>query len=258
MVRHANRFLAGLAGFVIVASVLMPWGQLSLRAETGPEGDPSCCGMCGAPCAPCRLVECTIMVPMQVTVVRMQPSVVTTTEEREETYTVFQRVPETRQIKREYCYLEDEVHTKTITEKKCHLVQNPAVRTCKVEVPERQIRHECVADEACPACGCDEASCAEPRQCEVIVPRVEEQTQCFEAPDVVFSTNKRQIDYCVKVPKKKVEVCAEERICKLVPVEKTRTVTVCVPKIVHKPVEVTVTKMMPKKVVCCQSCCQGH
>jgi len=249
-----------LVPFMILAGYCIPIGPLPSPAELHAGNADSCCAECGTPCAACNLVECTVMVPMQVVVTRMQPQVVRETKERQETYTVFKRVHASRQFKREYCYLEDQVKTKTITEKKCHLVRNPAVCTTKVEVPQVQVREEVVAPCADPACGCGAACDIEPQVCtrEVVVPVIEERSRPTEVPDVVFSTTKRQIDYCVKVPKKKVEVCAEERICKLVPVEKTRTVTVCVPKIVYQPVEVTVTKMMPQKILCCTSCCGHH
>jgi hypothetical protein len=73
--------------------------------------------------------------------------------------------------------------------------------------------------------------------------------------DVVFETTKREIDYCVRVPKTHKQVCAEETEYKLVPVEKTRKVLVCVPEIVEVPEQVTVCRMVPQVKQCCPTCC---
>jgi hypothetical protein len=45
-----------------------------------------------------------------------------------------------------------------------------------------------------------------------------------------------------------------ETICELVPVQKTRKVQVCVPEAVKVPVEVKVTRMVAKQVLCCNDC----
>ena len=82
-------------------------------------------------------------------------------------------------------------------------------------------------------------------------------TECTR-PDVVFVTEKCDIDYCVKVPKKRKELCSEETVYKLVPELKKRKVTVCVPEYVKNPVDVQVCKMLPKTIWCCQECCRRH
>lgn len=212
------------------------------------EGLGGHCGKCGTACHPGHLVACTVWVPMQVTETRSKSCVVMEPQEREETYTVFRRVPEKRTFYREECYLEDEVKTITVTEKQCHLVMNPVERKVKVPVPEREVR-------VYPGGPCN-GGC--PQVCEVTVLREEEQTVTCEEPDVVFETTKRQMDYCVKVPKTKKTVCTEDTVWKLEPVEKTRKVTVCVPKIVQQPCEVTVCRMVPQTVLCCQKCCGRH
>jgi hypothetical protein len=252
MHKGARRLLVSL---FFAATQFIPNAKLPFEATADAA---SCCEECSAPCEAGTLVECTVTVPMQVTVTRAKPCVIKETKQRVETYTVFQRVHDERQITKEYCYLENQVRTKEITEEHCHLVKNPVVRTYQVEVPERQIRYKVAQQDGAPSCGSDATTCVESCPCEVIVPRLEERTQCYEEPALVLATTKRQIDYCVQVPRMKKKVCAEERICKLVPVEKTRTVTVCVPRIVYLPVEVTVTKMMPKKILCCKSCCGRH
>ena len=43
-------------------------------------------------------------------------------------------------------------------------------------------------------------------------------------------------------------------VCELVPVQKTRKVQVCVPEAIKVPVEVKVTRMVAKKVCCCDDC----
>jgi hypothetical protein len=133
---------------------------------------------------------------------------------------------------------------------------NPVVRTYTVNVSEQEIREGTVTRESCTACGkvCTEEPCT----CVVTVERPETRTVTCEVPDVVFETKKREINYCVKVPKKQVTTCAEETVYKLVPVEKTRTVCVCVPRVIKEPVEVTVQKMVPQTVLCCESCCSKH
>jgi hypothetical protein len=72
--------------------------------------------------------------------------------------------------------------------------------------------------------------------------------------DVVFEECKKTIDYCVKTPKFEKKTCGVETIYKLVPVEKTRTVTVCVPEIVKKPIDIKVQRKVAKTVCCCQEC----
>ena len=211
------------------------------------------CQKCGTSCSSGELVECTVYVPMTVMEMRSQSRVEYKTEQREETYTVFQRVPKTRKYTKEKCYLDDEVRTQTITEKKCHRVMNPVVRIENVNVLEPEVREGVIQKEVCTKCG--KICIEEPCSCTVMVPRADVRTQTCEVPDVVFEETKRQIDYCVKVPKKQTIPCAEETVYELKPVEKKRTVEACVPKIVKEPVEVPVRKMVAQKILCCRACC---
>jgi hypothetical protein len=84
----------------------------------------------------------------------------------------------------------------------------------------------------------------------VDVPRVRE---CARE-DVVFETCKKTIDYCVTSPKFHTVDCGEETTCELVPVLKTRKVQCCVPEAVKVPVEVCVTRMVAKRIICCEEC----
>jgi len=212
------------------------------------------CQSCGAACCAKTLCSRWISVPMNVTETRYQSHVVKDIVDREEKYTVFRRVPVERQYFREECYLEDEVKTKTITETQCHLVNNPVERTVKVPVPEVQYRECPCGQNGCKSCG----SCQEgqPQACPVIVLGEQEIKETCEQPDLVFSKTTKEIDYCVKVPKVKKTLCTTETVYKLEPVEKTRTVSVCVPKLVKTPYEVTVCRMVPQLVMCCEHCAQ--
>jgi hypothetical protein len=204
-----------------------------------------------------KLVERTIMVPTEITETRMKTCVIKRTDVREETYTVFKRVPETRTFTKETCYLEDEVKTKEITKKECHRVTNPVIETCAVKVPHTEMRTEMVMKEICTECGpaCIEVPCT--REVTVEHDEIRSKTTCV--PDIAIETTKREISYCVKVPKTHKTTC-EETVYKLVPIEKTRQVEVCVPEIIKKPFEVTVTKMVPRTVTCCEKCAHrlGH
>jgi hypothetical protein len=184
---------------------------------------------------------------------RARSQVIYKTEQREETYTVFRRVPKTQKFTKERCYLDDEVRTQMITEKKCHRVMNPVIRMEHVNVLEPEVREMVVSKQPCT--DCDKVCTEEPCVCTVMVKRPDVRTRVCETPDVVFSESKRQIDYCVKVPKKQTIPCAEETVYELVPVEKKRTVEVCVPEIIKEAIEVPVKKMVAKKILCCKSCC---
>ena len=184
----------------------------------------------------------------------MKTCVVKKQVEREETYTVFKVVPVKRTYTKEKCYLKDEVRTKTITQEKCHRVSNVVVSEYPVEVPVTEVRSSVVQQEVC----VDGEAVLVEQPCESQVTKAAQEWQsancCKE--DVVFETTKRDIDYCVKVPKTQKQVCAEETEYKLMPVEKTRKVTVCVPEIVEVPEEVTVCKMVAQTKQCCPKCCR--
>lgn len=242
----------------VLAMALMVQGRhpgAALGMEPHPSMHPECCEHCGASVGAHHLVPCTIMVPMTVTETRMKTHVVKKTVEREETYTVFQRVPVHRKYTTEKCYLDDEVRTKTITEKKCRQVVNPVVKTCKVMVPHIESRQETVTREICTEDGLVRVEEPCTRQVTVLHEELRSKTYCV--PDVVFDTTKREISYCVKVPKKRPVTCAEETVYKLVPIEKTRTVMACVPEVIKQPVEVQVCKMVPKTILCCVGCRQS-
>lgn len=217
-----------------------------------PGDQPMHCCVCGDCCKPQTAVVKTVMVPTMVAETRIKYVMETKTEERELPYTVFKRVPVTRKYTQDRCYLADETRTKVITWKQCRQVKNPVVRTHTVQVPETEIRTG--TRTVCRCIDGQQVRCEEPYTCEVTVMRPETRSSNCVQPDVVFETKSDVISYCVKTPKKHTVTCAEETIYKLVPVEKTRKVTVCVPVKVPKPVEVTVCRMVPKTVICCPKC----
>ncbi len=217
------------------------------------RGGQPCCESCGIACSSCELSDHAIMVPMKITETRMKTCVVKKQVEREETYTVFKRVPVKRTYTKEKCYLKDEVRTKTITEEKCHRVSNVIVSEFPIQVPVTEVREQTVRRKVCTDDGV--AIIEEPVECKETVLREEWRSETCCKEDVVFSTTKRDIDYCVRVPKTVKQVCAEETEYKLVPVEKTRTVTVCVPEIIEVPEKVTVCKMVRRTKQCCPKCC---
>jgi len=212
------------------------------------------CQKCGAACCENELCSRWIQVPMNVTETRYKSCVVKDIEDRQETYTVFRRVPVERKYYREECYLEDEVKTKTITETQCHLVDNPVERTMKVPVPEIHYRESPCGSDGCKD-GCGGADC-EPRMCQVVVLGEQEIQETCERRDVVFSKTTKEIDYCVKVPKTKKTLCTVEKVYELQPFEETRTVSVCVPKLIKTPYEVTVCRLVPQPILCCPHCAQ--
>jgi hypothetical protein len=237
----------------VLLSVVLLWSATSAATVAGGHhGHQPCCQHCGTTCQAYQLVERTILVPITITETRMKSRVVSTIKDREETCTVFRRVPVTRKFEKEICYLDDEVRTKTITETECHRVDNPVVRTSVIKVPETVIRPEVVQKEICTEHGvvCVEEVCEKA----ITVLRDDFRTDTYCEPDVVFEKSTRQIDYCVKVPKKTTIPCAEETVYELVPVTKTRVVQVCVPEIVKEPYEVQVRKMVPKTILCCEPC----
>ncbi|MCH5378292.1 MAG: hypothetical protein JJ992_30415 [Planctomycetes bacterium] len=237
-----------------ILPILLQSTASTARADGVEMAGGDSCQRCGAACCPDTLCSRWISVPMNVTETRYKSCVVKDMEDREETYTVFRRVPVERKFYREECYLEDEVKTKTITETQCHLINKPVERTVKVPVPEIQYRE-------CP-CGqdggkaCESCQSCEPRVCQVIVLGEQEIQESCEQTDVVFSKTTKQIDYCVKVPKTKKTLCTVEKTYELQPFEETRTVTVCVPKLIKTPYEVTVCRMVPQPILCCAHCAQ--
>ncbi|QDV25548.1 hypothetical protein [Aureliella helgolandensis] len=210
------------------------------------------CGQCGKACQQHMLVETTMMCPVKVIETRLKPCLVETCEEREETYTAFRRVPEKRTIKKELCYLLDEVKSKEIVEKSCQLVNVDVTRVNNVLVPQYEMGQTCVQKQVCTECGpvCVEECCLEEKA--RMIPDVRVEQDCEK--QLVFQETKKDFFYCVKTPKKHTIECAEETVYKLEPVEQTRKVKVNVPKIEYQPYEVEVVKMLPKKVVCCVHC----
>ena len=228
-----------------------------LLGSTGITVDAQQCCQCGKHGTECHLVKKTIMVPTLVTETRIKTCVIEKEVEREETYTVFKQVPVKKQYKKECCYLADEVKTKTITQTKCHRVQNPVSRTVAVKVPVEECYEGTCTQRVCDECGrevCVETPC----MCKKTTLEKEFRSDCTSVEEVVFEKIKKDIDYCVKTPKKHTELCSEETTYKLEPVEKTRKVVVCVPELVKQPVEVKVTKMLPKTIYCCEKCGSLH
>lgn len=214
------------------------------------------CHHCGTHCQPGRLVKKTITVPTVVTETRLKTCIVKTMQEREETYTVFKRVPVKKTYNKETCYLDDEVRTKTITKKNCKRVKLPVTTDYAVNVPVEEFRPKTIHKELCSDCG--KACIEEPCMCKVTRMTRDVRSKQCERDDIVFETIKKEINYCVKVPKKHTEFCREETVYKLEPVEKTRKVTVCVPEIIKKPVEVKKVKMLKKTIYCCEKCHKKH
>lgn len=187
------------------------------------------------------------MVPARVVETRVKVDVIKQAEDREEKYTVFQLVPRTRKFEKEKCYLKHDVKSQVITEEKCHLVKMPVERTVNVKTYYPELRE---VGDPCGECP--------PQMCEVMVEGTEQRTGMCEEMQVAIAKTEREIFYCVKTPEKQKIPCTEEKYYELVPVTKTRTVSVCVPKVVRSPYEVTVCKNIPKRILCCTKCAKKH
>lgn len=214
------------------------------------------CDTCGKGCEQHVLVECTVMVPMKVMETRVKYCLVEKTEERDEIYTVFEAKPIKREIKKDLCYLEDEVKTKKVTLSECKIVEVPVSIAKNVKVPQIECVEETVLKEVCTECGpvCVEEKHMVEKARMVDDVRVEQACE----PRLVFDKVKKDIFYCVKTPKKQTIDCAVEETVELVPVEKTRKVCVTVPKFEKQCYEVETVKMVPKKIMCCAKCSHSH
>jgi hypothetical protein len=232
--------------------VLSMVGAAAACDRCGRDNATLCCEVCGCECCPCRIAEHTIMAPCCVTETHMRVKIVEAMKEREETYTVFKRVPKKRTYTKECCYLEKEVKSKEITITNCRRVDNPVTLVDTVAVPFTEVHEGVRQREICTKCG--KVCIEEPCTCMVTraenVPRVQECTR----EDVVFEDCKKTIDYCVLTPKFDKKECGEETIYVLEPVQKTRKVQVCVPEAVKVPVDVVVTRMVAQKLLCCDEC----
>ena len=238
---------------VLIALLLSP-------ATTGEAGSGSSrrCARCQQTCPCDQLVECTIMVPTTVVVTRMESHVVHTTEEREETYTVFVRTPVERTYSRKYWYLDDEIETQEITRTQCQVVMNPVVREYNVQVPAQELRTFTVPSSDCAQS--DKPGGEKTCEREVTVLRDEPRACTDQQAQLVFQTNTSWIDYCKKVPKSYEVECGKETVYELQPKTETRKVVVFVPKIEKRPVHVEVCKMLPQTILCCTACAKtgGH
>ncbi len=243
------------ATFAFSLAVTMIFLGTSSQPLFAAHGHGSHCQSCGTACGSHRLVKKTVMVPMIITEQRLKTRIVKNTELREETYTVFKKVPVTKTYTKEKCYLADDVKTQMITEKECHRIQRPVIEICPVKVPHEEFRTTVVQKEVCTECGpvCVEEECTH----KVNVEHEEMQAKTNCVTDVVFTNTKKEITYCVKVPKTQKKVCEVETY-ELVPVEKTRMVEVCVPQVIKQPVEVQVKKMVRKTILCCEKCRKHH
>lgn len=212
------------------------------------------CGKCGKRFPCCQLIPCKVTVCEEVKETRVKTCLTTVKEEREETYTVFVPRKKTRTFTNERCYLADEIKTRTITEKKCHVVHLPVVRECKSQSVERCKCGKCNKCADGKIASCQGKECGQqPCQCETAVIRDEKRSSETCEADVVIATTTRQIDYCVQTPKTKKCECVETYY-ELEPITKTRKVSVCVPKYVREPQEVTVCRTVCKSVMCCPCC----
>jgi hypothetical protein len=211
-----------------------------------------CCEVCELECCPCQLAEHTIMVPMKILETQMKVEIVETMKEREESYTVFQPTTKKRKFTKECCYLEKEVKTQPITKTSCRVVDSPTTLVDSVAIPVPEIHEFTRTRTICTKCGkvCIEEPCTCMVNRAVNVPRV----QNCPREEVVFEECKKTIDYCVLTPKFHKVDCGEETYCVLEPVVKTRKVQVCVPEAIKVPCEVCVTRMVAKKILCCEEC----
>lgn len=207
----------------------------------------TCCQECGQNCGPRKLRMCTVMVPARVVETRVKVDVIKKQEQREETYTAFKLVPKTRKFEKEECYLKQEIKSKKITDEQCHLVDMPVERTKHVKTYHPELRELC-----------DPRGQGPSQLCEVMVESTEPQTSVCTEKKLAISKTEREISYCVRTPQKRKIPCAEDKYYDLVPVTKTRQVTVCVPELVRTPYEVIVSKPIPKKILCCPQCAKKH
>jgi hypothetical protein len=233
------------------------WMLLGIVAGPVAHAGDARCSDCGQPCREYDLTCCTVMVPAKVVETRMESRVVKAMEDREETYTVFVKKPVTRKYVKEYCYLANDVKTTTVVEKECHVVTVPVERTYSVKVPTREIREIPVCKPGCAHCA-EKGTKPETQTCEVIVEKTEMRQETCEEPRLVIEKKSHDITYCVMVPKKETQVCAEEVTYELVPVEQKRIVQVCVPRVEKYPVDHVVCKMVPQERECCKSCAAKH
>lgn len=213
------------------------------------------CHRCGKNCQPHRLVEKTVMVPKTVVELRGKNCIVTKEEEREEKYTVFVMKPDKRAYKKECWYLDDEVKEQKIKKIEPKLVSVPVHRTDHIKIPETVCTETTRCHEQCTKCGpvCVCETC--PVEKTYLHDGISESDYCEK--QLVIDQTECTIFYCVKTPKSHKIPCAEEDFFNLVPEERTRKVTVCVPKVERTTVEVEVTKLVPCKVLVCETCC-GH
>lgn len=193
------------------------------------------CADCGTAAQKCELVDRVIMVPKLCIETVMKTRCIQVKETRDETYTEFQMKPAKRQITKQHCYLVDEVRTKQIETEHCQIFDVPEITT----YPPK----ECQTCEGKGKDGVEVSNGATDHGCRKVVAN---------------STCKSEISYCVTVPKYKTEVCAEIDTYELVPVERTRSVAVCVPRIEEYPCEVTVKKWFPQTIKCCSACAVNH
>lgn len=227
-------------------SAATPQSETGVSASQYPACQ-GCCQECGKKCHASDLKACTVMVPARVVETRVKTDVISQQEEREEKYTAFQLVPKTRKYEKEEWYLKQEVKSRPVTKETCHLVKMPVERTkyAKTYHPElREIRSPCG----------DGSS----RTCEVMVETKEPRVEVCEETQLAIGKTEREMFYCVKTPEKRSIPCAEEKYYELVPVTKTRRVSVCVPKLVRTPYEVVVRKEIPQTIMCCPNCAQKH
>ena len=228
----------------LLATLLTSW---SLSYAGSPQKH--ACQRCGNPCDACELARCDVWVEQYVVEKRVRTRVVKVPKQREETYTVFRKVPVERKYERECCYLKRDVATQKVTKKECHLVDVPVERTKEVTRYFCE-RREVMLDSPC--------SCCEPQVRDVLVPFKSQEKEICTERRLVFTETKKDISYCIRVPKKKKIPCATDKTYELVPVEKKRIVTVCVPEIVREEIEVAVCKRVPKSMICCNECRQHY
>jgi hypothetical protein len=152
-----------------------------------------------------------------------------------ETYTAFEKVLVPKTVIKTECYLVDKVKTRIVENMVCYLVELPV----EIVHPVQNLRVKGTK-------GSGEPEATEPV------------TEHCTRTVVAIGTIKREVEYCVKVPKFHSTKCADILTYELRPIQRQREIHVSVPRIETYPIEVEVCKMVPKKVACCSTCVRHH
>jgi len=236
------------------------------------EGQASDC------CSPCSgYVEKEVMCPTWTTETRKCMVTEYKQEQREKTYTVYTRVPETKQVEQTYTVMVPETRTKTVTYTVRKPVYSTVEKTYTVMVPQQETRKgtrtvckpvmveetrkvcedqghwetktECVC--CVDRCGCPQTKTV----CKKVwVPNVVEKevtVKCCKMEQV-----QEEYEYCVTVCKPEERTCQVKK-CEWVCEEKTKECqyTVCVPQQKTRVCNVTTCKCVPVEKTCTYTVC---